>query len=258
MIPQFALRLIVGLSGLWCVLPRPLITSGFFRIQMLVTLGLGVLGCLTADHWPGVEEGADSLLWMLRGGFIGIALASFLGSVLWTLERRRGGTRMAGLVAAGAALLLGRLSISLTSSTAPAALQVLSSLSSGWLVGGVTGAMLLGHWYLTATGMSLAPLESAVRWSQLAAVVRCSVVLAAVGLASHELRAALGSTHLVWMILRVAAGLVGPLVLTMMTPGTLKYRNTQSATGVLFAATILAFIGEAAALLLTRDLRWPF
>lgn len=258
MIPQFALRLIVGLSALWCVLPRPLITSGFFRIQMLVTLGLGVLGCLTAGHWPGAEDGAASQLWMLRGGFIGIAVVSFLGSVLWTLERRRGGTRLAVLTAVGAALLLGWQSTSLTSSAAPAALQALGSLGSGWLVGSVTGAMLLGHWYLTATGMALAPLESAVRWAQLAAVVRCGLVAAGITLASSELRTALTSTHLVWTILRVAAGLVGPLVLTFMTPGTLKYRNTQSATGVLFAATILAFIGEAAALLLTRDLKWPF
>jgi len=37
----------------------------------------------------------------------------------------------------------------------------------------------------------------------------------------------------------------------------LKYRNTQSATGVLFAAVILAFIGETTAALLFREFHWP-
>jgi hypothetical protein len=38
----------------------------------------------------------------------------------------------------------------------------------------------------------------------------------------------------------------------------LKYRNTQAATGVLFAALILVFMGEMAAALLERDLRIPY
>jgi hypothetical protein len=37
----------------------------------------------------------------------------------------------------------------------------------------------------------------------------------------------------------------------------LRYRNTQSATGVLFAAVILVFIGETTAAVLSRDLKWP-
>jgi hypothetical protein len=38
----------------------------------------------------------------------------------------------------------------------------------------------------------------------------------------------------------------------------LKYRNTQSATGVLFAGVILTFIGELSAALLDKDLSHPF
>jgi hypothetical protein len=49
--------------------------------------------------------------------------------------------------------------------------------------------------------------------------------------------------------LRWAAGIAGPLILVILTRRVLRYRNTQSATGVLFAAVILVFIGEAVALM---------
>jgi hypothetical protein len=38
----------------------------------------------------------------------------------------------------------------------------------------------------------------------------------------------------------------------------LRYRNTQSATGVLYAVDILIFLGEATAALLARDLNAPY
>jgi hypothetical protein len=254
LIPQFALRLIVGLSLTWCLLPRRMITSGFFRIQMLVTLGLSVLTALTA--WQGVEVPNATAVNVLRGGAIATAALSFLGSVLWALERRQGGTIAAVLVAVvGTATLLTSQSESIV--TAAGRLVQTSALTSAGLLGTLVGAMLLGHWYLTATGMHLTPL---IRATQLAfAAVLLRVVMAIFGTlaAPAEVRAALWGTEFVWTLLRWSAGLAGPLVLTGLTFRILRYRNTQSATGVLFAAVILAFIGEAAALLLLRELHWP-
>ena len=100
MIPQITLRLIFGMALTWCWLPRAKVTSGFFRIQMLVTLGLSVLALLTASQLPG---NPTSRLWGLTSLRIAIgcgAAVSFLGSVLWTLERRSGGTRLAFVLAA--------------------------------------------------------------------------------------------------------------------------------------------------------------
>lgn len=255
MIPQFALRLIVGLSLTWLLLPRRQITSGFFRIQFLVTLGFNVLVALTAPQWDGLGEG-DSLTWV-RWGAIAGAIASFVGSVLWTLERRWGGT-VAGVLVFGmaTATLLLPPAVGLPSA-APLWLRVLSSFSGAWIVGGLTGAMLLGHWYLTATGMPLQPLQSAARLAQFAAVTQLGAALLAMALAPSEIRASLADSQFVWTLLRWLAGVLGPLLLAWMTPGTLKYRNTQSATGVLFAGVILTFIGQAAALLLLRELDWP-
>ena len=42
-----------------------------------------------------------------------------------------------------------------------------------------------------------------------------------------------------------------------MTLRILRYRNTQAATGVLFAAVILSFIGEMSAALLAGELQRP-
>ena len=42
-----------------------------------------------------------------------------------------------------------------------------------------------------------------------------------------------------------------------MTIRILRYRNTQAATGVLFAGVILVFLGEMSAALLLAELRHP-
>lgn len=254
MIPQFALRLIVGLSLMWCLLPRGLITSGFFRIQMLVTLGLSVLVALTAPQWEGLSDNFGP--GFLRVGMIVTAIVSFVGSTLWTLERRRGGTIACFLVAACSMVLVASLQGTSPADGSPTWMRLIDGPSAGWLLGGLTGAMLLGHWYLTATGMPLRPLEGATRLAQAAVVVRLAVAILGTLLAPEGVRESLLGGHFVWTLLRWLAGLAGPLILTLMTPGTLKYRNTQSATGVLFAAVILAFIGEAAAILLRTELRW--
>jgi hypothetical protein len=64
-------------------------------------------------------------------------------------------------------------------------------------------------------------------------------------------------THWLWLSLRWGAGIIGPLIVAAMTWRILKYRNTQSATGVLFVGVILTFLGEMTALLLYRELGLP-
>ena len=59
-------------------------------------------------------------------------------------------------------------------------------------------------------------------------------------------------THLLWLTLRWVAGIIGPIILVFMVHRILKYRNTQSATGVLFTGVILTFIGELSATLLAQ------
>lgn len=252
MIPVFALRLIFGMSLTWCVMAREKVTSGFYRIQMLVTLGLAVLATLTLSHLNRPENPVIATT-ALYSWVIAIAGGSFLGSVMWTLERRAAGVRYAWGVWAGAALGL-FLAVRGQSSLVPLPLELASQLSAGWLIGGAISTMLLGHWHLTATGMPLEPLLQLNRLLLVAVVMR--TVLLGVVLGTH-FPESMATTHWIWLALRIA-GLIGPAVLILMVFRILRYRNTQSATGVLYALDILIFLGEATAALLSLDLHLPF
>ena len=49
MVALFVLKLVTGVTLMWLLMPRKEVTDGFFRIQMLVGLGLCVLIALAAD-----------------------------------------------------------------------------------------------------------------------------------------------------------------------------------------------------------------
>lgn len=252
MILQFALRLVFGLGLSWCLMPRAAVTAGFFRIQMLVALGLSVLGAMTAVH----ADAAQTLLspQTVRALCIVLAVTAFGGSLLWSLGRRTAGTLACALLALVSTVALVA-SLPLGGEPLIQATYIAASeLSSSWLMGGAVCAMLLGHWHLTATSMSLVPLTRLTSLLLAAAAVRG--LLAATGLwTAGEL--SWSGVQQSWLVLRWAAGIAGPLVLSVMVLRILRYRNTQSATGVLFAAVILVFIGETTAALLYRDLHWP-
>ncbi len=280
MISLFALRLICGMSLMWCFMPRKEVTSGFFRIQMLVVLGLSVLASLTI-HLPSpssqsvvkvTETTSDAEIAPDQNlndksentavkqvhfmACITLAFAAFLGSILWTLERRWGGTACAFLLTILSAVLLLSYNVPAMSLTEPAGhLRWTSELTSAAILGGAVTSMLLGHWYLTTPAMSIASLSQLTWVYGGSAALR--LVLSTVGLI-------LGygflesTTHWTWLSLRWFAGVIGPLVVFVMVVRILKYRNTQSATGVLFVGVILSFIGEMTAVLLDQELHWPF
>src|SRR3954451_11616330 len=108
MIAQFALRLACGLSLLWVLLPRGRITSGFFRIQMLVVLGLSALAAVTVGSLVGSADANAPLLpiktaRMACGGLAGLA---YVGSIAWTLDRRRAGNLLVYAIAVSSTVLL--------------------------------------------------------------------------------------------------------------------------------------------------------
>lgn len=261
MIAQFALRLICGMSLTWCVMPRAQVTAGFFRIQMLVVLGLSVLAGLTCPQIEAVVEGQSWLgLSATRAVCVLLAVSAFAGSIMWTLARRAAGGLIAYMVAALAvAGVVG--TAALAGDSRPGglhafgqALTIASDLSSAWLVGGATAAMLLGHSYLTAPMMSLAPLERLTRLLGAAALLRGLLAgLSLLWLGEWSF----SQTQWTWLALRWTAGVIGPLIVCALVWRILRYRNTQSATGVLFAGVIVAYIGETAAMLLQRDVGVP-
>ncbi len=256
MISQFALRLLCGMSVTWLLMPRADVTCGFFRIQMLVALGFAVAAALFSGSLPAVEAGTSLLgagaLQTLAALAAGVC---FVGSVYWALARRRGGAVCAGLVfGLAATALVGSLPRTVFEATRTTVFAVGSELAASWLIGGAFTAMLLGHWYLTAPMMKLRPLQVLNRGLGAAAVARGVIAaLAVLQLASF----APSQTQVIWIAMRWLCGILAPLAAVVLVHNILRYRNTQSATGVLFAAVILVFIGETTAAVLSRDLQWP-
>ena len=250
MIAQFALRLLCGISLMWCVMPRAQVTSGFFRIQSLVALGLGILAALSVGTW---NQGI-SLPVAPATICIGMAVLAYFGSVFWRIEWRPYGT----VVAFGIAAPVRRMfAADLWSYSRPVPLRCELRRNSfrpdNWAR--PSPRCCWGTGILTAPTMSIEPLSQLNKVFCGIGVVR--LIVSSIGLAIAG-AAIQSQTHWVWLALRWSAGIVGPLLMCWMVSRILKYKNTQSATGVLFAGVILVFIGEMTAALLDRELLASF
>ena len=255
MIAQFALRMMFGMSLMWSLMPRSQVSVGFFRIQMLIVMGLGVLAALTFGKLTQTPEAAALISSSLGTPMcILLAVLGFAGSAVWTLDLRRAGTAFVFAIFILSGILLAGSSMT-DWNNGRDWLKASAELATAASLGGAMTGMLLGHWYLTAPTMSIQPLTSLNRFFGVALGLRLVVSAIALALGYELLQS---STHWLWFSLRWLAGIVGPLVLVVMVSKILRYKNTQSATGVLFVGVILTFIGELSATLLARELHLPF
>jgi hypothetical protein len=239
----FAIRLICGMAFMLCAMRRDKVPSPFFRIMLLAILGLAVLFALSSP----------AALWW------GVAIASvaFAGSVFWLLERRQAGTVSLGIVTALSvvALIFCRSDSLFSTSERAGALALASAFASAATLGAAFAGMLLGHRYLTAPGMPLAPLIQLNAFLGIAAILRFLVSAICLFSVFGEFTQSL---FWIWLALRWLAGILGPMAVCVMVHRILRYRNTQAATGVLFVGVILTFIGELTADLLQRAFSMPF
>lgn len=239
LLQQFTLELLTGIALMLCVMPSARVASGFYRVQMLVLLGLSVLLALTTT--------GNRVLPLTVAGM------TFVGSALWMLERRS--PAMVLIYAIGAVSLFQLLQFGLSRDAAlPRALWLVSDLASAGTLGAAMTGMLLGHRYLTAPGMPLAPLQALNAWLGAASLLRLGVSTVAWMQPGPSVQDTAAWT---WLGLRWLAGIVGPMLAAVLVWRILKYRNTQAATGVLFTAVILTFIGELAAQLLALQVQRP-
>jgi hypothetical protein len=277
---QFLLRLTFGLAaGMIIASPRQ-VTSGYFRNNLYVALGLTTLAALVS------YAAAPEEFWYA----VGAAVASYVGSVCWLYEKRFVGAAALAIVAIasliGTAELLGAIDELKEQSVAwdnyfPArgpnimsaeveedierarrmgywngALLVISNISSGLLMGMTVAAMLLGHWYLNSPTMELAPLRRLLLAVGAAVVLQAAV--SAVGLACElNYAAELSTQTLLFILLRWSFGLFGVAVLVWMAWQSLKIPNTQSATGILYVAVVGAIVGELTGMLLSAESAFP-
>jgi uncharacterized membrane protein YgdD (TMEM256/DUF423 family) len=109
--------------------------------------------------------------------------------------------------------------------------------------------MLLGHAYLTASKMTMAPFRRLNLFVAAMIVVRAALAAAATIAMPREVWQRDG----LFIITRWLVGLLVPAMFVYMAHDCIKRRSTQSATGILYVAGVLIFVGEIVALYLVRS-----
>jgi hypothetical protein len=245
MAPLFCLRLAFGLVGALLLLSPAQVNPRFYRVQFLVVLGLLAVAAIF------LRDRTEMMLWLAMGG--GMLLA-FLGSVVWSLEGAPLGQILIGSTGVVVGLALGLAEWAQAGEgEGEFARLFIGDLSSAALLGMAVTAMLMGHSYLIAPAMSLTPLLRLLAGLAVATLVRMAI--SALSLWSWTGEHSLTTLTEVTLLLPVRwlVGFVGPLVLAWMAWQAARIRSTQSATGILYVAVILCFLGELTGQLLQSN-----
>jgi len=241
MVASFCLRLACGMIAALALLSPAQVHPRFFRVQYLTALGLFAV--------------AAFFLWDVAGLSVWFSLAAaivlcFVGSIVWHIDGHPGQRAVLVMtsVAVLAALLFGGAAARGGRDTP---WLVADDVASAAVLGAATSAMLMGHSYLVAPAMSLAPLNRLL--AALGASLLARFALACVGLYQWTVRPSAGNLEtemMLWLGVRWALGFLGPLVLAWLAWETARLRSTQSATGILYVVVILCFLGELTSQLL--------
>src|SRR5262245_10192941 len=241
MLPAFSLRLALGMVATLLVLTPAQVNPRFFRAHFQIALGIALAALLFA-HLAQVQS-----IWLSACLIAGLVLAT-LGSVVYGFEGAPGGRTLTVLTTAaftiGLALLGPTVETSAVEVGRMAWIQA-DGFTSAALLGASMTAMLMGHSYLNAPTMSIAPLVRLLAVFGVTLLAR--VAVAAMGLwcwTAAQPSATLSGAMALWLPVRWGVGLLGPAVLTVLAWQTARIRSTQSATGILYVVVILVFLGE--------------
>lgn len=240
---QFCLELGFGVLVALAFVPRAPVGALFYRI-MGTTAYLPILVATIAPVAWGSATWSDP--GVLAGGCAALAYPVVSSSP----KGRRWSLALGWSLAWCAAAL--RLAVSHSAASIGVRAILLGSLSAmatGVVAGSVGLAMVLGHWYLTVPTLRVEHLQRLNRVTVVAMVSCLTIVTITCLLNADALddggARLLGPWGLFHLGTRVTAGLVLPLVFAWMTASSLRYGNTRSATGILYASTVLVLIGTA-------------
>ena len=235
MLTVFCLRLACGMLACLLLLSPRVLLPNFFRTHFLTALGLICLA--TVFSWTTAS-------WLLLGLLLAANVLAFVGSAVWSLEGAPGGRVLTVLSSLTLAAALGVLNAD-TDPTGFSGEVLAGDLTAAAVLGTAITAMLIGHSYLIAPGMSLTPLFRLLSALGVAVVLRMGVEGYALLNWTHgHAFGNLGNDVLLWLPVRWGVGLLAPLVLGGMAWQTARLRSTQSATGILYVVVIVCFLGE--------------
>ncbi len=201
-------------------IPTSGLASPGSQAVIVLTLAYSVaLFAYVVTFW--IKKESHPVLWLYASAGLGIALVAASG---WLYAARSGGGLVAYLIP-------------------------VSFLFSALILGASLLGMLLGHRYLTNPHLPMSHLNF-LAWVFLVAVLlQGGLTVAAFwfGLSSEVLFAALRLENVLGLFLwiRLAIGIAGPLVLAVMILNTIRYQANMSATGLLYIAAIMVMAGEA-------------
>jgi len=151
------------------------------------------------------------------------------------------------------------------------ALVVANEMFAAMLLGSITVAWLLGHAYLTATKMTIAPMQHFSKMLLISISARAMFAIISLGIAyafgGHNATEASSSAGVwvmnllqnQWLIItiRLGLGIIAVGIFAYMVSDCVRLRATQSATGILYFASIFAYVGELANQHLIAECGWP-
>jgi hypothetical protein len=240
---QFCLELAFGVLVALMFVHRAPLGVFFFRLMGTTAL-IPVLLALVMPPLSGLVPWTDEA--NLFAALAVVVYPVYSGPV--KVRSRAWALRIA-IYGCGAALVLVVAGASTVEGSVALAVASLSALATGGVAGTVGLAMVLGHWYLTIPNLQISHLRHLNRVTVgsmivcLAAVATTCAVFG--GRLSEGTSPLFGTWGLFYLGTRVAVGLILPLVFAWMTAESLKVENTRSATGILYASTVLVLIGTA-------------
>ncbi len=246
-----------GLAMMTVFDARKQVTAGYVKAGALTVLPLAMLAAWTylvigrADE---VQGYALASTWLRP---FGIAFGAFLViDCVHTIAAMREAHRLeviagtAGSVVGVAALVC--LALWLGTPVWSTWGMFLSLLASAGVLGGSLMAMLWGHWYLTSGRLPKEPMEQMsivllglISFQIVTVVLGVVFIPRSIPLGDGVFNGALSANPAFW--LRVAVGLVFPLVVTVLAWKAATIRGMMSATGLLYVALGLLLAGEVLA-----------
>jgi hypothetical protein len=232
------------------------IERGFFKSTacvylgcgLAITLGKGYLVFFVQPDGVSRMQGLEVSLWLLFCCGCGLYVYTLWSEQFVLRARAYVGTLFAGLVALSLSASGYRLTPFLSVETL---LYPVSFLTSALLLGAVTTALSLGHWYLIELGLSLDPFKRLFKFYLGALIVHLSVLLLGMGLlliaggsATVVSLSSLWTDHQVLLWLRLGLGPLASLALAYMIWQTLQIPQTMAATGLFYIAILTVMVGE--------------